>query len=466
MSRCVQAVDTGLQDAILASMSVYEAMGVCSEVMALRERNRAIAADQERIRKNLSALGSSAEEKDLRRDYVEQLRADEERVRSVKEERAATEAKIVALQQYHDECDELVGQTSSVLARLDRMRQCYVTVQQKTREVHEQCDSLLREKDELVSYADAIRAKLAYFDELDRIGAIFSAATTDIVKDSHFLGYLERLDECVAYVSVNLQYRDAEVYGDRFRALQARGLGFIVEHFNAVLRETTLQVLPEVQKWISSTEAAAAAAQAAADGAAAAVAATPPPPAATFAEESLLYAKYRAVGEPLKELMGEIERRRSTNELCVEMLLECQSSFLQIRQTLLGDIIHAHLDAMRDAAQAQAQELGAVSAAAAGAGEEQPVELAAFARQGWSYMMRLCEREHNLWCAVFPESSPSQGLRALIEDYTTLLYDYLRPMYVHESTFEQLVDCVHVLKTEVMVDEMGRCGVSTGSLAQ
>ena len=88
------------------------------------------------------------------------------------------------------------------------------------------------------------------------------------------------------------------------------------------------QVLPEVQKWVAEAEQA--------EG-----------QRAAFSEESLLYAKFRAVAAPLKQLMGEIERRRATNELCVEMLLECQGAFLQIRQTLLADVIRAHLEAMR-----------------------------------------------------------------------------------------------------------------------
>jgi hypothetical protein len=38
------------------------------------------------------------------------------------------------------------------------------------------------------AYADAIRAKLNYFDELQRIGAMFAVATTEIVKEPRFIG--------------------------------------------------------------------------------------------------------------------------------------------------------------------------------------------------------------------------------------------------------------------------------------
>ena len=87
-----------------------------------------------------------------------------------------------------------------------------------------------------------------------------------------------------------------------------------------------------------------------------------------------------------------------------------------------------------------------------GAGNADPdavCELTAFARQGWHYMMRVCELEYTLWGHFFPEGTPTQGLRSLVEAYNTLLYDSLRPMYIHESTFEELVDCVHVSAAEI-----------------
>lgn len=70
-----------------------EVVAMKAEIAAQQdEQNRrnqelaAIAADQDRVRKNLAALGSSAEEKDLRRDYVEQLRRDEDTVKRLKDE--------------------------------------------------------------------------------------------------------------------------------------------------------------------------------------------------------------------------------------------------------------------------------------------------------------------------------------------------------------------------------------------
>ncbi len=63
---------------------------------------KAIDTDQGRVRGNLRALRSSAEEKDLRKTYLDQLKKDEERLRTLRTElattRAAADAKSVEIQ--------------------------------------------------------------------------------------------------------------------------------------------------------------------------------------------------------------------------------------------------------------------------------------------------------------------------------------------------------------------------------
>lgn len=37
----------------------------------------------------------------------------------------------------------------------------------KTKTIHDSCERLVEEKERLVEFADALRAKLSYFDELE-----------------------------------------------------------------------------------------------------------------------------------------------------------------------------------------------------------------------------------------------------------------------------------------------------------
>ena len=59
------------------------------------------------------------------------------------------------------------------------------------------------EKERLLQFADALRSKLQYFDELERVSAQFHSASLAVDNDS-FLPLLERLDECISCVAFAL----------------------------------------------------------------------------------------------------------------------------------------------------------------------------------------------------------------------------------------------------------------------
>lgn len=55
----------------------------------------------------------------------------------------------------------------------------------------------VNEKERLLEVAEALRGKLAYFDELERVAAHFHGAALD-VDSERFLPLLQRLDECIS----------------------------------------------------------------------------------------------------------------------------------------------------------------------------------------------------------------------------------------------------------------------------
>ena len=54
------------------------------------------------------------------------------------------------------------------------------------------------EKDGLVEFADALRSRLSYFDELEHIASHFHAASL-AVDSTEFMPLLKRLDDCITY---------------------------------------------------------------------------------------------------------------------------------------------------------------------------------------------------------------------------------------------------------------------------
>ena len=57
----------------------------------------------------------------------------------------------------------------------------------------------MSEKERLVELAEALRSKMAYFDELERVAVQFHGASLDVDSD-RFLPLLQRLDDCISCV--------------------------------------------------------------------------------------------------------------------------------------------------------------------------------------------------------------------------------------------------------------------------
>lgn len=146
-----------------------------------------------------------------------------------------------ALEGHLAACDGLLAIVKEVLDLFERLREQHRTVAARTSALHSTCERLVAERGRLEELAGAIRAKLAYFDELEAVAAQFQSAAGS-VDSADFLPLLRRLDECIAYVGSNPQYADAATYAVKFRQLQARALTAVRTKVQQVLRAAAAQV--------------------------------------------------------------------------------------------------------------------------------------------------------------------------------------------------------------------------------
>jgi hypothetical protein len=87
-------------------------------------------------------------------------------------------------------------QVDATLEQFESLKTQHHDVSGKTRTLHDSCERLVDEKDKLVEFLDALRRKLAYFDELERLSTQFHSGTMSVDVES-FLSVLHRLDECI-----------------------------------------------------------------------------------------------------------------------------------------------------------------------------------------------------------------------------------------------------------------------------
>ncbi|KAG2494830.1 hypothetical protein HYH03_007071 [Edaphochlamys debaryana] len=387
-------------------------------------------------------------------------------------------------------CETILGKVDLTLEAFDSLLSQHRDVAGRSRALHASCEQLVREKEALVEFADALRAKLRFFDEFETVYAQFNAAQLSLDADQ-FLTLLRKLDDCMAYVANNPQYADAGQYSAKFRQLQGRALGAVRSKVQQVLRAAVQQVQAAIQQAAAGGGGAAAGASTnggapsptgaapAAPGAGAAPSAPGAvPQLAEGAEVPMLYVRFRAAAEPnIKGLLREVEARAGRPEYA-RLLAECHNLYAQARLALISPYVQQRI------AQYAAQ----------------PLPL--FTRNGCEHLGRVCQLEVQLFEHFFPGQAQAQqdsakpagptpgakgskpgapggpqasapapalpssaeALAPLLEPLATLLYDQLRPAVVVMQDLDELCELVDILKHEVLGEQLARRGVGGEAL--
>ncbi|KAL5786510.1 hypothetical protein ACOSQ2_008902 [Xanthoceras sorbifolium] len=314
-------------------------------------------------------------------------------------------------------CDDILRQVDETLDLFNQLQLQHNAVATKTKTLHDACDRLVIEKQRLIEFAEALRSKLKYFDELENIASNFYSPNMN-VGNGNFLPLLKRLDECISYVESNPQYAESSVYLLKFRQLQSRALGMIRSHVLSVLKSASSQVQAAIRSSGGSNTSVS-------EG----------------VEASVIYVRFKAAASELKPVLEEIESRSSRKEY-IQILAECHKLYCEQRLSLVKGIVHQRIS---EFAKKEA--------------------LPSLTRSGCAYLMQVCQLEHQLFDHFFPSSSEDiSSLAPLIDPLSTYLYDTLRPKLIHETNVDLLCELVDILKVEVLGEQLSRRSESLAGL--
>ncbi|KAG4167341.1 hypothetical protein ERO13_A13G188800v2 [Gossypium hirsutum] len=314
-------------------------------------------------------------------------------------------------------CDDILRQVDETLDLFNELQLQHQAVETKTKSLHDACNRLVMEKQRLIEFAEALRSKLKYFDELENITSNFYSPNMN-VGNANFLPLLKRLDECILYVENNPQYAESSVYLLKFRQLQSRALGMIRSHVVSVLKSASSQVQAAI--WSSGGNK-----ESLSEG----------------VEASIIYVRFKAAASELKPILEEIESKASRKEY-VYLLAECHKLYCEQRLSLIKGTVHQRISEF-------AKKEG----------------LPSLTRSGCAYLMQVCQLEHQLFHHFFPSSSEDvSSLAPLIDPLSTYLYDTLRPKLIHEANVDFLCEMVDILKAEVLGEQLSRKSESLAGL--
>ncbi|XP_010261688.1 PREDICTED: conserved oligomeric Golgi complex subunit 3 isoform X4 [Nelumbo nucifera] len=314
-------------------------------------------------------------------------------------------------------CDDILHKVDDTLDLFNELQLQHHAVATKTKTLHDACDRLLIEKQRLIEFAEALRSKLNYFDELENVATNFYSLNMN-AENGNFLPLLKRLDECISYVESNPQYAESSVYLVKFRQLQSRALGMIRSHVLSVLKSASSQVQAVIRGSGGSKIAVS-------EG----------------VEASVIYVRFKAAAGELKPVLEEIESRSSRKEYSL-VLTECHRLYCEQRLSLVRGIVHQRISEF-----------------------SKKEALPSLTRSGCAYLMQVCQLEHQLFDHFFPSSSEDvSSLAPLIDPLCIYLYDTLRPKLIHEANLDFLCELVDILKVEVLGEQLSRRSESLAGL--
>lgn len=313
-------------------------------------------------------------------------------------------------------CDGILEQVDDTLNLFNELQALQQSVATKTKTLHDACDRLLLEKQRLIDFAEALRNKLNYFDELENVSSNFYSPNMS-AGNRQFLPLLKRLDDCISYVESNPQYAESAVYLVKFRQLQSRALGIIRSHVLSVLKTASSQVQAALRGSGSNKTPVA-------EGV-----------------ESVIYVHFKAAASELKPVLEEIESRSSRKEYS-QILMECHRMYYEQRLSLVKSIVQQRISEF-----------------------SKKEELPSLTRSGCAYLIQVCQLEHQLFVHFFPSSSTDvSNMAPLIDPLCTYLYDTLRPKLIYQANLDSLCELVDILKVEVLGDQLNRRGESLAGL--
>ncbi|KAB2049920.1 hypothetical protein ES319_A13G209900v1 [Gossypium barbadense] len=313
-------------------------------------------------------------------------------------------------------CDDILRQVDETLDLFNELQLQHQAVETKTKTLHDACNRLVMEKQRLIEFAEALRSKLKYFDELENITSNFYSPNMN-VGNANFLPLLKRLDECILYVENNPQYAESSVYLLKFCQLQSRALGMIRSHVVSVLKSASSQVQAAI--WSSGGNK-----ESLSEG----------------VEASIIYVRFKAAASEVMISFFDVETHQGKNMFY--LLAECHKLYCEQRLSLIKGTVHQRISEF-------AKKEG----------------LPSLTRSGCAYLMQVCQLEHQLFHHFFPSSSEDvSSLAPLIDPLSTYLYDTLRPKLIHEANVDFLCEMVDILKAEVLGEQLSRKSESLAGL--
>lgn len=295
-------------------------------------------------------------------------------------------------------CNEL-GALLDYLSQLDEQREDVV---RKTTELHQQCEQMVQDQDQLNLTAESLAERLDMFDRVADVARILdqsSAATSH----PDFGTMLDQLDGSIAFLEAHYDFCQAQAYLHQFEHLRNRACISIRSVLQKALEKSMSQVEQQLQ-------------ERARDG---------------NVETQVFYTRFRAAALNYKPLMGMLHKRVDVHETYAATLEELEQFYAHLRIRLVSAPVTTHLQGMLH------KELAAN-------------QLAPVTREASKYILDISHFERQCFEAYFEIRQPQETLRTLLEAIADIFYKALRPVVLASGSIDSLREMADCLQMDIL----------------
>ena len=319
--------------------------------------------------------------------------------------------------QYLKKCDMIglqIDRIETIKARiqkahdiLDSLHLKYEYVQSKTKGLQTACENLVEEQAHMVTVTQEIDDKLKYFREYEAVSKMLNTPGESLVLDPKFIPMLQKLDQCLAFVSGHGHYKESNLYAMRYRQALTRSLTLIKLYFVDSIR--TLQNDVAIKASAKSKELLP-----------------------ENIQISLFYVRFKALAQTTQPLISELEQRCLPNQEYFALLQDCIYTFISCRKNLLTKYV---VERFRNRSEGD--------------------NLAKFATNAASYAIQLANDEISLFNSFFTQGNPD--LDNYISDYSALFCSSIKSSIIHEGSIDILAELcssfIYMMKNEITGSE-------------
>ena len=335
-------------------------------------------------------------------------------------------------------CGDLLKAVNDALQHLNSLKQGQKAVSERTEAVHDTCQRLVAEREELTTMLDALKAKLSYFDEYDLIEQKLQITGKRWPEDTRdAINVLNRIDDCISFMDEHPQYADAVAYSGRFKKLQTKALAAVRSRVQSGYI-SAVQSVKDRSASVVSTHAATAPSRAPSNG-------TEPEDrrksarhedtdGKMLAELALLQVRFRAALEPLVgDILQDIENRAGKRPEYSTLLRDVLRLHAESRSSLLKPAIESYL-----------------TISAPSSGNPQDFML----QRKCEILVKVAQLELQLVRQLYPSigrqgEAATSAVSPIMNPLCARLYDSLRPIISSSKDLDQLCGIGLVLRDTV-----------------